>query len=300
MDYFKTVKESFYIWWKNKYLWILGIIAVIFGGNTSSSSNMFQNNFKQTDVFKDSPEIGPIIILIAVALACIGLIVMVIGIYLKSRSDASLISSIPLIEKKTSLGFRKAWALSTGKWIKLFLLNLFISVPILVLIFLALGIILVVYLTSSQMEPDVLLLTIGFVGVPLICLIAIYSLITRVIYTFASRISILKDVSTWESIKKGWTFLNKNFSNILVFWLIDLVIGVVTGPVVAIASLAIFTPVIILVFSLFIVNIWFGILVGAVLAIVIGALLSLLSGPIYTFSEIYWTKVYLTLNKENA
>lgn len=300
MDYFKTVKESFNIWWNNKYLWILGIIAVIFGGNASSSGNMFQNNYKQTDLLKDSPEIGPVIILIIAVVVCVGLIIMLVGIYLKSRSDTSLISAIPLIEKKSALGFRKAWALSTSKWIKLFLLNLFISIPVLVLLFAGVGIVLIIYLTSSKMVPDVILLTIGLVGIPLICLIAIYSLVTRVIYTFASRISILKDASVWESIKKGWTFLNKNFSNILVFWLIDLAIGVVTGPVVAIAGLAIFTPVIVLVISLFIVNIWLGIIIGFLLALIIGALLSLLSGPIYTFSEIYWTKVYLTLNKENA
>lgn len=300
MDYFKTVKESFDIWWKNKYLWVLGIIAVIFSGSNFSSGNMFSNNTDYSNVGQTFKDLGPIITVIIIVVVCIALIMAFVSIYLKSRADASLISSIPLIEKGNLLGFRKSWGLSSSKWTKLFLLNLLIAIPIIIIILIVVALLIVVFVISPKMQPDVILLTIAFAAIPLSCLIILYSTITRVIYTFASRISVLNNGAVWDSVKKAWNFITKNFSNIVVFWLISLVIGIVTGIVSAIVGFVLFMPVLLLGVGLLIVNLWLGIIVGFILVILASAILSLLSGPIYSFGEIYWTKVYLTLKKENA
>jgi len=300
MDYFKIVKESFDIWWKNKYLWILGIIAAIFSSGNSTSSNFSTNSIDSKTLGLDKFEMSPLVIVVILVLALIGLVLMLLGIYLKSRADASIISSIPLIEKGTTLGFRKSWGLSSSKWIKLFLLNLFISIPILILVVLFISIALIMLVTSQSAVPSALILTLACIGFPLICLIILYSIVTRIIYTFASRIAVLNNGGVWDSIKKGWDFITKNLSNIVIFWLINIAIGVVTGTAMAIIGFLVFTPMLLIIVPIFMINIWVGIIVGSLLSFVSIALLSLLSGPIYTFGEIYWTKVYLTLKKENA
>jgi len=300
MDYFKTVKESFDIWWKNKYLWILGIIASIFSGGNFSSGNMFSNNTDYSSVGQTFKDLGPIITVIIIVVVCIALIMAFVSIYLKSRANASLISSIPLIEKGDSLGFRKSWGLSSNKWIKLFLINLLLSIPIILIILLIVVLVVIAIATSSNLDPNIILLILAGVGIPLFCLIILYSVFSNIIYTFASRISILNNGNVWESIKKAWKFIIDNLSNIVVFWLISLVIGIVTGIVSAIVGFILFIPIIVLAIPLLIINLWVGIIVGALLILVVSALLSLLSGPIYSFGEIYWTKVYLILKKENA
>ena len=123
---------------------------------------------------------------------------------------------------------------------------------------------------------------------------------TTGLYIGSGNVSVLNNAAVWESVKNSWKFISSNFSNIVVFWLLSLVIGIVTGTVSAIVGFALFTPIIILGVTLFVLNLWVGIIVGAILVILASALLSLLSGPIYSFGEIYWTKVYLTLKKENA
>ena len=297
MDYFKTVKESFSIWWKNKYLWILGIIAVIFSGGSSSSGNMFSNNTDYSSVGKTFTDLGPILIVIIIMVVCIVLIMAFLSIYLKSRADASLISSVPLIEKGDKLGFRKSWGLSSSKWVKLFLLNLLLSVPIILLVLLIIIFVVLAIATSSNssLDPTIMLLMSFGIGIPLFCLIILYSVFSNIIYTFASRISVLNSGAVWESVKNAWKFITKNFSNIVVFWLISLVIGMITGTVSAIVGFVLFIPIILFGAALFLVNLWLGIIVGLILIMLACALLSLLSGPIYSFGEIYWTKVYLTL-----
>jgi len=302
MDYFKTVKESFDIWWKNKYLWILGIIAVIFSGSSSSTSNMSSNSGDLESFSQAYNELLPIISVIIVVIVCIALIMAFLSIYLKSRADASLISSVPLIEKGDKLGFRKSWGLSGSKWIKLFLLNLLLSVPIILLVLLIVIFVVLAIATSSNssLDPTIMLLMLFGIGIPLFCLIILYSVFSNIIYTFASRISVLNNGAVWESIKNAWKFITENLSNIVVFWLISIVIGMVTGTVSAIVGFVLFIPIILLGATLLLVNLWLGIIVGFILIMLAGALLSLLSGPIYSFGEIYWTKVYLTLKKENA
>jgi hypothetical protein len=301
MDYFKTVKEAFNIWWKNKYLWILGIIAVIFsGGDSSNIGNIFQNNSDSMDLGTKSTDLSPVVILILIVVACIALIISIIGIYLKSRADASLISSIPLIDKGKTLGFMDSWQLSNSKWLKLFLLNLLISVPIIIILIIVIALLVAIFLTSTVMQSDVILLTIAVVAIPSICIIALYSILARVIYTFASRISVLNNGGVWDSIKKSWVFIKSNLTHILMFWLINMAIGVGTGTVLGIVGLMLFAPMVLIIIPLFLINLWVGIIVGVLITFVLVALLSLLSGPIYSFGEIFWTKVYLTLKKDNA
>ena len=131
-----------------------------------------------------------------------------------------------------------------------------------------------------------------------VCLIMIYGIISRIIYTFASRISVLKDKPTIESLKEGWHFVWKNISHIVVFWLLSLLASLATLPVVFIL-VAVLIPVIILIgIPLLILNVLLAIVVFILLFCVFGLFMTLLSGPIYSFTEVYWTKVYLEIAKK--
>jgi hypothetical protein len=175
-----------------------------------------------------------------------------------------------------------------------------ISVPIIIILIIVIALLVAIFLTSTVMQSDVILLTIAVVAIPSICIIALYSILARVIYTFASRISVLNNGGVWDSIKKSWVFIKSNLTHILMFWLINMAIGVGTGTVLGIVGLMLFAPMVLIIIPLFLINLWVGIIVGVLITFVLVALLSLLSGPIYSFGEIFWTKVYLTLKKDNA
>jgi VIT1/CCC1 family predicted Fe2+/Mn2+ transporter len=71
--------------------------------------------------------------------------------------------------------------------------------------------------------------------------------------------------------------------------------GLVTLPVTLGIS-AVFIPVIIMVgISTVLLNVFVAIIISMVLMFLFGAVLTLISGPVYSFTMIYWTNVYLEL-----
>lgn len=302
MDYFKVFTDSIKLWWNNKYLWLLGIIAVIFGGTSGSGSSSSFNNSFSKDI-QDNPfskinfDFSAPIIIILIFLFILILLFLLLGIYLKSRADASLIASVPLLEKNSKLNFSGSWKLGDKNWFKLFLIRLIISIPLIIFSLLILVVVVFGFVTLSRTSNTGILPLAAIILVPFACLAAIYAVITSILYTFASRIAIIKEHTAWESIKLSWIYFCNNFSKLIVFWLISLLVGIVVGPITLIIGFTLFLPLLAIIIPLAIANGLLAIILGVLSLIFIGAVLSLLSGPVYSFTEVYWTKVYLILQK---
>jgi hypothetical protein len=306
VDYFKIFTESIKLWWKNKFLWVLGIIAVIFGGGSGGGSINLPstNNISQSDYNNYSYQIGnlfnnSLVIVILIALALVALILFVIGIYLKSRADASLISSTSLLTRNKDLKFKEAWGLSKKNWLKLFWLNLLVNLPIILIVILIVAGVVVFIMTSRGAEfPGMSFGILMLCIFSFVCLIVIYGVISKIVYTFAARIAVLEEKPAMESLKKGWNFVWKNISHRVVFWLLSLLASLATLPVVFI-MVVILIPVILLIgLPLLLINVLLAIVIMIILFCVFGIIMTLISGPIYSFNEVYWTRVYLELTKK--
>jgi len=305
MDYFKIFSDSIKLWWKNKFLWILGIIAVIFGGggsggfaNFPSLGNISDKDLKYLDTQQISSFIlSPLFLIVILVALIVVLFFFALGIFLKSRADASIISSTEKLRKNNSLSFGEMWTLSKTKWLKLFWLNALVDLPILVIVlFMIIGVVILVFSLINGGSPLIWIALFFFV-ISMLCLMTIYGVIARVVYTFAARISVLQNKGVMECIKEGWKFTLKNISHLIVFWVLFLLVSFVTGLIIFILTIFILPIIFVIGIPLLLINVILGILVFIVLFCLFGIIMILISGPIYSFTEAYWTIVYLELTK---
>ena len=334
MDYLKVFKESLSIWWKNKFLWILGFIAVIFGGSvggnsssfssnqnfgSSSGSNSGVNSIMDSNAFNSLVSslykfiTSPLGIIIVVIVLFLIILIALISLYLKSRADSSLISATSLLVQNKVVTFKQAWGLSKKNWSKLFWLNILINIP---LIFLNLIIVVLVIIgvflflrgmatypsgvinSDTQISYGIGLLIVSF-GFLVCCLTIVYGTVAKIIVSFANRIAVLQDKKVVESIKLSWNFIKVHFTDLLVFWLITLAWGFVLFVVSTILVLLII-PIGLVIIPILLINWILGVFLIILVIVGFGILSLAISGPIYSFSEVYWTRVYLELTKSNA
>jgi hypothetical protein len=333
MDYLKVLKESLSIWWKNKFLWILGFIAVIFGGNggnsfsystnqnlgSNSNSNNSFNEIINSDNFRaiidsiykflTSP-LGMVLIVVSIIFI---ILIVLICMYFKSRADASLISATSLLSQNKDITFKQAWGLSKNNWNKIFWLNILINLPLLLLnlifvIFVVIGITLFFRSLPSSSggiknidlaSISSLLILFGIISFLVCCFTIIYSTVAKIVASFAYRIAVLKDKKVIESIKLSWNFIKGNFAHLLVFWLLSVAWGLIL-VIISFVLLILIIPAGLIIIPILLINWVLGILLIILLFIGLGLLSLAISGPIYSFGEVYWTKVYLELTKSNA
>ena len=283
MDHIGVVKRAWEITWRYRALWIFGIILALTtasagsgggGGQGSGSWNGFQYNVDEiedfsglreelrrdfgqgieelVEAFERTPEViaGPIAIT-AICLACVAVILSVVGAIARWVAEAALILMVDAYEetgdKRTvRQGFRMGW--SRTAW-RLFLINLLIKVPLM------LALILVFLLALS---PGLLWLTknvaVGVVGtvaaVGLFFLAVFVAIIVGIVLPllmrFFRRACALEELGVIDSIRSGYLTVKNNLKDIAIMWLIMLGLGVawliVMIPImilVAVAALAI-------------------------------------------------------------
>lgn len=287
MDYIKVAKESVSQWWNNKYLWVVGILGTVLSNlNINYDADTFRSLSEKSDEYQ---QIITSLGVVAAIIGCVFFIISIIGIYLSYRANAGMIISGKKIHQGEKLNFSTVWSDGSKGVGTLFVQSLILFGPI----FLAIiaGIILTVIL--------------GIVAAPLIfigmfcfiCLVIPFMLVVSVLAVFAARISLLKGVSAWEGIKESWKFLLANVGHLLIFWLITLIVSTVgamiIAPIIFIGSILLLTPATILLAA----NPVLGIVLMLGAGLLIGIITSLINGPIASLTNLYWTKVYLEIEK---
>ena len=283
MDHIGVVKRAWEITWRYRALWIFGIILALTtasagsgggGGQGSGSWNGFQYKVDDIEDFSGlreelrrdlgeeieqlvetlerTPEAiaGPILIT-GICLACVAVLLSVVGAIARWVAEAALILMVDTYEetgeKRTvRQGFRMGW--SRTAW-RLFLINLLVKIPV------ALVMILVFLLALS---PGLLWLTrnvaVGVVGTVAaaglfflaVFLAVIVGIVLPLLMRFFRRACALEGLGVIDSIHSGYLTVRHNLKDIAIMWLIMLGLGVAwlivmipTMILVAVAALAI-------------------------------------------------------------
>ena len=283
MDHIGVVKRAWEITWRYRALWIFGIILALTaasagsgggGGPGSGSWNGFQYKVDDIEDFSGlreelrrdlgeeieqlvetlerTPEAiaGPILIT-GICLACVAVLLSVVGAIARWVAEAALILMVDTYEetgeKRTvRQGFRMGW--SRTAW-RLFLINLLVKIPV------ALVMILVFLLALS---PGLLWLTrnvaVGVVGTVAaaglfflaVFLAVIVGIVLPLLMRFFRRACALEGLGVIDSIHSGYLTVRHNLKDIAIMWLIMLGLGVAwlivmipTMILVAVAALAI-------------------------------------------------------------
>jgi len=312
MDHWSILVKTFKQWWVHKYLWIVGILAAMFAGGgssggsfpssgNSSSSASYKEFTDSVMNFLSDPTVVTTIIIVFIVLVIIGTLFTILSLYIQARADSALFQATKQIgSDNKKIGFWNTWRMGKFRLGTLIKLQLIVSGPM-YLIGMALVVLLIVLLLTSGGEFATIITGFWLVLVCsaiCLCFVMLYAIIVGVINVFGKRISVLENTDAIVGFKKGYAFLKKNISDVLVFWLLSLIYGTVISLVtVVIIFIVLFVGIAIIV-PLIIVNIVLGLIVAVIIGILFGFVMALISGPVYAFGQMYWTNVYLAIKSK--
>ncbi len=277
MDYFKVLKRAWEITWRYRALWVFGILVALAtgggggsGGGGSSGGNIPSGqgpfNGGEFPGLHLGSEVVTALVVLAVALVLFLVllgVVLAIGRYIASTALIRMTDHYEETGEKVSVrqGFRLGW--SRASW-RLFLIDLLVSLPAVILALVSIGIALVPLLlwTTRNNTLGVLgtVATIGLVFLAVL-LIVLLAVALNTLREFFWRVCVLEGQGVLDSIRKGFGLVKRRLGNVAMMWLIMLGIGlgytIITIPVFLVLLLA-------------------GVLIGGIPALLVGLLVHLL------------------------
>ncbi|MDW8352792.1 MAG: hypothetical protein RML99_12855 [Anaerolineae bacterium] len=265
MDFGTTISRAFNIVLQHRVLWILGFLASLTSGvsSTGNSLNVPGGTFTPANPSGElPPEIQRLIeqltadpgvgigalagLLCAVLL--LGLVLWIISII----AQGALIGGVRQIEEASSTSFGQAWSVGVNRFWPLLGLSLILLLPglalvgLFVLLFGSTLILLIAAATSGDESAaatatgNVIALVCG-VGI-LGCIGLLYTIIASALQTFGERAIVLENKGVVDGIGRGWEVLRSNLGNIILLALLLFVINLIVGFVISIVSGLLFAP----------------------------------------------------------
>ena len=298
MDYGEVLRKTWDISWRNKGLWLLGILAGCsasgrgnFGNSTSGargydfSSGDLQSGFNFEDL---EPIQEEVFIPIFLGLLCLVLIVALVVVVLGVIGQGGLIAGFKRADDGANVSFSEAFGDGLQSFWKL--------AGIRVLFFIA-GFVIVLGLILGTVLVGVATFGIGLLClIPLICLLIPIGLgvDSYIILTMVAAVE--EELGVVESFGRSWTTLKENLGPIVVMILILIVGFGILGFLIAVPFIALGFPLIA------------GAIIGTDAALISGIAISLLCamvaipllvvayGLLTTYATGAWTLTYRRLN----
>lgn len=249
MDQIKILKRALNITINYRALWVFGMLLALTaggsgGGNgggsgsgSGDSSSNGKNPFNGQNPFEElqkqlTPEVINTIIAVAITVACIFVILIVVGSIARYVSETAVIRMVDQHEntgEKLTVreGFRLGW--SRAAW-NMFLMDFLTGLVMLVAFLAALMVAalpLLVWLTKST--PLQVLGTVLAVGLILLVVFAaiLVGLALSLVLVFARRAIALEDLGVVESIRRGYSIVKARLGDIILMGVIMFGVGIV-------------------------------------------------------------------------
>ena len=320
MDYGKIFTRAWQLVWRNKVLWVLGILASCAGGGGGSGSFNLPNGgnggstSNNTDKMMQDVERWlqnniETVIGIAIAVVCIlfviGFIFWLIGIL----GRGALVAGVDQLEAIGHTTFREAWQGSTQYWRPLLGMHILLELPVLIGVLIMLGgggalayqIFQSTSATRGSISPEMTSTLIGAacVGIPLICGMVIYGVFAAILRVFGERAIMLEDRAMMDGLRTGWAVFRRNMSNAIVLgvlmWLIGIAVGIVFGILAVIVALPADIGAAVTANQSGLNAATIGLVTCA--AGLIGVVAALVNGIVTAFSSTLWTLAYRQFSK---
>jgi hypothetical protein len=297
MDFGYVLKRAGEIIWKFKILWIFGILASCgqagsTGGGNSGYRFSSQDKVIMPEVQNYINHLNPGIITLLIIIAVIIVVILVVlAILLGTIGRVGLIRGTVKAEQGANkLTFSELWRDGLAYFWRVFGLNLLIGAIILFagFILILLGVI----------------LSIGTLGIFLICLIPLLCLLVPIMWLVGILIEqanvalVVENLDIIEAIKKGWQVFIDHIGSMIVMGLI-LIIGVMVigGLIIGLPLLAIAAPAALAITTGVYENIRNGLILSTVLFVVYLPFLLVFSGILRGYTQSAWTLTYLRLTR---
>jgi hypothetical protein len=244
MDYGKILGRAWEITWRWKVLWILGFLASLGQGISSSSS--YSTN--RSDWGVHGPYIPPGVIALLVALACLALIIGIALWVISVIARGGLIAGVQQVEDEQVTGFAKAWRVGVSRFWTLFGVSVLAAIPTIIVVVIGMGTLaLLIWGTVAGFDTSEAAGTIGilasvFCGGTLCCGTILLAIVLDQIRVYAERAAILEGLGWIEAFRRGWQVLKENLGPTIVLWIIFFVIGLAFAAVIAGGLFALLAP----------------------------------------------------------
>jgi hypothetical protein len=255
MNYFDQLKQAARIFRQTKALWLLGIIAALFGQNEYGFSvNYSERTPASSTAQPDAPFAdilanpwvasflaNPFPYLLGIgALMLIGwMITSLVGWFVQG----AMIDLAARANQDSSPSLRTSLRASRQHIWPLFLIYLVLSIPTIVVIILAALLIVPLFLSIFRTStPDFSVVFPRLFGtlaclIPLFLLNGLAGIVLRLLNVLAARACVLEHLAVRESLRRGWFVLRRNVGYTVLNWFLFLIFGAIFGFVAALPAL---------------------------------------------------------------
>jgi hypothetical protein len=252
IDITKVIRRAWHILWNYRMLWIFGAILALTAGGTiargganarGGERSPIQYQLQQGELeqwfqhdvqplFNGSIPVLTTILWITGVLAVLMILTGIVMAIARYVSETAVIRGVDDYEQSgTKVGFRQGWAYgwSRTSW-RLFLINLLIHLPVLVLIaVLALigGWIYFSVIGGSEAARVISIIAAVGLAFLFIFLTIILEALLVVIRHFAWRACVIEKTGVIESLKNGFALVKRHWQSVGLMWLVMIGVGIV-------------------------------------------------------------------------
>lgn len=250
MDFGNLFTRSWNIVWGNKWMIVLGFLAALTSGGSSSSNFNFSGDgseFANMDpgIFENSAEAvaaaGAIFLGVLCFAFILGIVLWLIGL----TAQAGMIESAVRLDVGEKLGFMQAMRIGWGYLGRLVGLNLLIFliflIPMIIMVFVVFalgGFTAIAAMGEGGSGAEAVMgglgVTMFFMFCCMMCVIMIASLLVAVLMPFATRAIVLEGYGVVASLSRGWNVIRDNAGNVVVLIIAYIVVGVLISIVLGI------------------------------------------------------------------
>src|SRR5512141_1456809 len=233
MNQWSLFKRSWSIFWRNKPLWVFGLLAAL-GGSASNINFGFRNNTQLASL-----PLGGREVLRQVfnandfnSLIAIGAVVAIVLFVISTFARAGLYRMLNAIEEQQPLSVSAGFNAAGKKFLPLLAVRLILMLPTIILGVIAAGSFVSLFSDLINESPQsVNFFDFGALGAVagLGAVIAILSLLASAIGISAERAVVLDDLPVFGSIVRGWDDLWQKFADYFIIGLIWFVLAIGLG-----------------------------------------------------------------------
>lgn len=291
----EILTRAWQIVWKNKVLWIFGILASCArsgGGGSSGSSNSgyrtgsgnspFSNNqFEQFGEQAKQFIENNLWIIIAVTVAII--LFSLLAYFLGMMGRIGLIKGVSQAEKGAGLSFGEIWSESMPFFWRIFGLNFLFGLAFFVLI---VPMVIIGLVTAG----------VGFLCfLPLICILIPLGWVLSIVIEQAQTAIVLEDLNILDGFKRGWQVAKANIGPMIIMALILAVGGGIVGVIVALPIIIAVIPLVIGAAAM--KEMLTPVYIALACCAVYLPILIFLNGVLTAYIQSVWTLTYLRLTQ---
>lgn len=313
MNYLDVIKRGFALTWNNKFMWALGFLAALGSGASFSNSNYNLNSGDTAAIGQwMTPERMAALSAGLVAFGCIAFIVGIILWLVSLSAYGGLIigatqmeqgSGKPTFRSAFGAGWRRIGRL-VGMSIVLYIIPVIIGIVLVIGLIGAAGG--AAFVGAGMENPGALTTGLGglaLVFLCLLCLLVPFIIVLSLIYPFAFRGIMLRNLGVMDSIRHGWKTVRAHLGEIillaLAFFLIGIIVIIVAAAILVPVALVVGVPFVALMDSnagvLQAILAVLGIVIGLLVIALVSAISTAWQSSTFTVAYLEWTGKDVTI-----